>query len=107
MFHSPFRADCNTDNLRQGKVKYLGLSECSAETLRRAHKVHPIAAVQLEYSPFSLDIEDPRIALLSTCRELWVAVVAYGPLGGGFLTGAYKSNRDFAEGDARRYLERL
>ena len=69
-------------------MKYLGLSECSAETLRRAHAVHPIAAVQLEYSAFTLDIEDPHLNLLQTARELGVTVVAYSPLGRGILGGA-------------------
>ena len=92
---------------REGKVKYLGLSECSAETLRRAHKVHPISAVQLEYSPWTLDIEYPKTNLLKTCRELGVAVVAYSPLGRGFLTGAYKSADDFEEGDMRKTAERF
>lgn len=63
--------------VREGKVKYLGLSECSSESLRRAYKVHPIAAVQIEYSPFCTDIEDPKINLLNTCRELGVATIAY------------------------------
>ncbi len=76
---------------RQGKVKYLGISECSAATLRRAHAVHPIAAVEVEYSPFTLDIEDEKIGLLKTARELGVAIVAYAPLGRGFLTGRYVS----------------
>ena len=71
-----FRLGLNWCN-REGKVKHLGLSECSSESLRRAYKVHPIAAVQIEYSPFTLDIEDPRIALLKTCRELGVATIAY------------------------------
>jgi aryl-alcohol dehydrogenase-like predicted oxidoreductase len=75
-----------------GKVKYLGLSEVSAETLRRAHAVHPISAVQVEYSPFTLDIEDPKIALLKACRELGVTVVAYSPLGRGLLTGRFVSH---------------
>lgn len=74
---------------REGKVKYLGLSECSAVTLRRAHAVHPISAVQIEYSPFALDIEDPKIGLLRTARELGVKIVAYSPLGRGLLTGKY------------------
>jgi aryl-alcohol dehydrogenase-like predicted oxidoreductase len=74
---------------REGKVRHLGLSEISSATLRRAHAVHPIAAVQVEYSPFSLDIEDEKIALLKTCRELGVTVIAYSPLGRGMLTGAY------------------
>ena len=73
-------------------MKYLGLSECSAETLRRAHAVHPIAAVQLEYSPFTLDIEDPKLGLLKTARELGVTVVAYSPLGRGILSGRYVSD---------------
>ena len=70
-------------------MKYLGLSECSADTLRRAHAVHPIAALQVEYSPFTLDIEDPQIGLLEAARELGAAVVAYSPLGRGLLTGKY------------------
>lgn len=92
---------------KAGKIKYLGLSECSAETLRRACKVHHIAAVQIEYSPFSLDIEDPKIGLLQACRELGVATVAYSPLGRGFLTGRYKSPDDFEEGDFRRVAPRF
>jgi aryl-alcohol dehydrogenase-like predicted oxidoreductase len=66
-----------------GKVKYLGLSEVSASTLRRAHAIHPIAALQVEYSPFTLDIEDPKLDLLRTARELGVTIVAYSPLGRG------------------------
>lgn len=73
----------------QGKIKYLGLSEMSSDTLRRAHKVHPITAVQVEYSPFALDIEK-QIDLLKTCRELGVAVVSYSPLSRGLLTGSLK-----------------
>jgi aryl-alcohol dehydrogenase-like predicted oxidoreductase len=65
----------------EGKVRYLGLSEISRETLRRACKVVHIDAVQIEYSPFTIDIEDPKIGLLNTCRELGVAVIAYSPLG--------------------------
>lgn len=72
-------------------MKHLGLSEISAETLRRAHAVHPIAAIQVEYSPFTLDIEDEKIGLLKTARELGVAVVAYSPLGRGLITGRYVS----------------
>ena len=92
---------------REGKIDYLGLSEVSSETLRRACKVHHIAAVQMEYSPFALDIEDPQIALLKTCRELGVATIAYSPLGRGFLTGAYKSPADFEEGDFRKFAPRF
>ncbi|KAJ7097433.1 NADP-dependent oxidoreductase domain-containing protein [Mycena epipterygia] len=86
---------------REGKVKYLGLSECSAKALRRAHAVHPISALQIEYSPFVLDIEDPKIALLETARELSVTIVAYPPLGRGLLTGRYKSPDDFEKDDFR------
>jgi aryl-alcohol dehydrogenase-like predicted oxidoreductase len=92
--------------VKDGKVKYLGLSEISANTLRRAVKVHPIAAIQVEYSPFTLDIEDPKINLLNTARELGVAIVAYSPLGRGLLTGRYKSPEDFEEGDFRRMIPR-
>ena len=88
----------------EGKVKHLGLSECSAATLRRAHAAHPIAAVQLEYSPFSMDIEDPQIGLLEACRELGVAVVSYAPLGRGFLTGTYRSPEDLGADDPRRVM---
>ncbi|KAL8886994.1 MAG: hypothetical protein Q9215_005361 [Flavoplaca cf. flavocitrina] len=92
---------------KEGKIRYLGLSEVSSETLRRAHAVHPIACVQMEYSPFATDIEDPKIALLKTCRELGVATVAYSPLGRGLLTGVYKSPADFEEGDFRKLSPRF
>ncbi|EIN13063.1 Aldo/keto reductase [Punctularia strigosozonata HHB-11173 SS5] len=89
-----------------GKVKYIGLSEVSATTLRRAQAIHPIAAIQVEYSPFTLDIEDPQINLLNTARELGVAIVAYSPLGRGLITGQYKGPEDFEEGDFRRTVPR-
>ncbi|MCJ1398237.1 hypothetical protein MMC11_001434 [Xylographa trunciseda] len=92
---------------KEGKIEYLGLSEVSAATLRRAHKIHPISCVEVEYSPFALDIESEQINLLSTCRELGVAVMAYSPLGRGFLTGRYRSPDDFEEGDGRRYFPRF
>ncbi|CAF9914602.1 hypothetical protein IMSHALPRED_001957 [Imshaugia aleurites] len=92
---------------KEGKIKYLGLSEVSAASLRRAHAVHPISAVQVEYSPFTTDIESPDIALLKTCRELGVATIAYSPLGRGMLTGAYKSPADFEEGDFRSRAPRF
>ncbi|KZP18083.1 Aldo/keto reductase [Athelia psychrophila] len=92
--------------VKEGKVKYLGLSECSTSTLERAHKVHPIAAIQVEYSPFTLDIEDPKIALLAKARDLGVKIIAYAPLGRGLLTGQYKSPDDFEEGDFRRMIPR-
>lgn len=91
----------------EGKIDYLGLSEVSAETLRRACKVHHISAVEVEYSAFSLDIESEQINLLKTCRELGVAVVAYSPLGRGMLTGRFKSADDFEDGDVRKYLPRF
>ncbi|KAJ8473792.1 hypothetical protein ONZ51_g7660 [Trametes cubensis] len=93
--------------VKQGKVKYLGLSEVSAETLRRAHAVHPIAAVEVEYSPFTLDIENEKIGLLKTARELGVTIVAYSPLGRGLLTGRYKSPDDFPADDWRRTVPRF
>lgn len=92
---------------REGKVRHLGLSEVSAQTLRRAYAVHPISAIQVEYSPFSMDIEQPQVALLQVARELGVAVVAYSPLGRGMLTGQYRSPDDFAESDSRRHLPRF
>ncbi|GBB98964.1 hypothetical protein RclHR1_03380006 [Rhizophagus clarus] len=91
--------------VKEGKVKYLGLSECSAETLRRAYKVHPIAALQIEYGPWTLDIEQNGI--FDACRELGVTIVAYGSLGGGFLTGKYKSLDDFDPTDNRRHRPRF
>jgi len=90
-----------------GKVKYLGLSECSAGTLKRACAVEHIDAVQIEYSPFTMDIEDPSIKLLQTCRDLGVATVAYSPLGRGFLTGQIRSPDDFEEGDFRTFAPRF
>ncbi len=87
-----------------GKVRHLGLSECSAATLRKAVAVHPIAAVQSEYSLFSRDIEDE---VLPTMRELGVGLVAYSPLGRGFLTGAITSKDDLAPDDFRRHSPRF
>ncbi|CAG8581435.1 7248_t:CDS:2, partial [Racocetra persica] len=89
--------------VEKGKVKYIGLSECSADTLRRAHKVHPIAA--MEYSPWSLDIESN--GLKKACEELGVTIVAYSPIGRGILSGRYKSINDFEPNDIRRYLPRF
>jgi aryl-alcohol dehydrogenase-like predicted oxidoreductase len=87
------------DLVRQGKVRHLGLSEVSPATLRRAHAVHPIAAVQTEYSLFSRDPEDE---ILPTLTELGVALVAYSPLGRGFLAGRFRSLDDLAPDDWRR-----
>lgn len=85
--------------VRAGKVRYLGLSECAAQTLRRACAVHPIAAVQSEYSLWSRDIED---SVLPACRELGVSLVAYSPLGRGFLAGKYRSSSEVAPNDRNR-----
>lgn len=82
-----------------GKVRFLGLSECSVATLRKAHAVHPITAVQIEYSLWS---RDPEEEMLAACRELGVAFVAYSPLGRSFLTGAVTSPDTLAPGDFRR-----
>jgi len=90
--------------VEEGKVRYLGLSECSARTLRRAYKVHPIAAAEMEFSPFALEIEDPQIGVLAAARDCGTAIVAYAPLGKGFLTGTIKSRDDFPEGDARKTM---
>jgi aryl-alcohol dehydrogenase-like predicted oxidoreductase len=84
--------------VKQGKVKYLGLSEVSAETIRRAHQVHPITAIQTEYSLWS---REPEQEVLAVCKELGITFVSYSPLGRGFLTGAYKSRADFEAGDFR------
>ncbi|GAB7352079.1 hypothetical protein MBLNU459_g2581t1 [Dothideomycetes sp. NU459] len=91
----------------EGKIKHLGLSECSSASLRRAHAVHPITAVQIEYSPFSLDIENAQVRLLETCRELGVAVVAYSPIGRGMLSGAIRSRDDLDDSDFRKLSPRF
>lgn len=70
-------------------MKHLGVSEVSAAAFRRVHGVHPIAAVRVEYSPIVLDIEDEKIAVLKTARELGIKIVAYAPLGHGFLVGKW------------------
>ena len=105
-------------HVREGKIKYLGLSgeylwklaslvtnsaiEVSAATLRRAHAVHPITAIQVEYGPFTLDIEKPDNNILNTCRELGITIVAYSPFGRGLATGRYHSKDDFEDGDFRK-----
>ena len=90
--------------IEQGKIKGIGLSEVSAATLRKAHKVHPITAVQSEYSLWS---REPEEEILQTCKELDIAFVAYSPLGRGFLTGNIKHFEDFAENDYRRFSPRF
>ena len=85
----------------EGKIRYLGLSECSARTLRRAHAVHPIAAAQMEFSPFALEIESEQTEFLKTARELGVKIICYSPIGRGFLANTIKSRNDLEEGDTR------
>ncbi|KAI2464081.1 Aldo/keto reductase [Annulohypoxylon bovei var. microspora] len=91
----------------QGKIRHIGLCEVSAATLRRAHAVHPVAAVQVEYSPFTTEIESDTTSLLATCRELGVAVVAYSPLSRGLLTGQIQSVADFGPEDVRASYPRF
>jgi len=91
--------------VKQGKVRHLGLSEASPETLRRAAKVHPITALQTEYSLWTRDPESNGV--LSACRELGVGFVAYSPLGRGFLTGQFKRFEDLAADDYRRNTPRF
>jgi len=87
------------DLVRAGKVRYLGLSEASPQTIRRAHAVHPISALQTEYSLWSRDVE---AEILPTVRELEIGFVAYSPLGRGFLTGQIRTPDDIVEGDWRK-----
>ena len=87
------------DLVREGKVRHLGLSEASAETIRRANAVHPITAVQTEYSLWTRDVEDTT---LPTMRELGVGLVAYSPLGRGFLSGRFRSPDELADDDFRK-----
>ncbi|MCB0274250.1 MAG: aldo/keto reductase, partial [Calditrichaeota bacterium] len=87
------------DLVKEGKVRYLGLSEAAGETIRRAHAVHPITAVQSEYSLWSTDIEETS---LPVCRELGISLVAYSPLGRGFLTGRFRKFEDLPANDYRR-----
>jgi aryl-alcohol dehydrogenase-like predicted oxidoreductase len=89
---------------QEGKIRYIGLSEASPQTLRRAVKVHPITALQTEYSLWSREPEDE---ILATCRELGVGFVAYSPLGRGFLTGQFTRFEDFPEDDYRRFSPRF
>lgn len=92
------------DLVREGDIRTIGLSEVSAQTLRKAHAVHPIAAVQSEYSLWT---RNPEIALLDTCRELGVALVAFSPLARGFLANGVADPRDFVEKDIRRGMPRF
>jgi aryl-alcohol dehydrogenase-like predicted oxidoreductase len=93
-----------SDLVSAGKVRFLGLSEASPQTLRRAHKIHPITALQSEYSLWTRDPED---GVLATCRELGIGFVAYSPLGRGFLTGRIARFEDLDPNDYRRHSPRF
>ncbi|KAJ7506025.1 NADP-dependent oxidoreductase domain-containing protein [Mycena galericulata] len=86
---------------REGKVRYIGLSDCTADGLRRAHAVHPIAALQIEFSPIVLDVDNPPLQLIEAARSLGTKIIAYSPLGRGFLTGQIKSVDDLDADDFR------
>jgi aryl-alcohol dehydrogenase-like predicted oxidoreductase len=90
--------------VKQGKIRHIGLSEAGVNTLRRAAKVHPITALQTEYSLWT---RDPEEEILATCRELGIGFVAYSPLGRGFLTGQFKKFEDLAADDYRRFSPRF
>jgi aryl-alcohol dehydrogenase-like predicted oxidoreductase len=92
------------DLVKEGKVKYIGLSEASANTIRRAVKVHPINALQTEYSLWTLDIENE---ILQTCKDLDIAVVAYSPIGRGFLSGSIKKLNELEDNDWRKSTPRM
>ncbi|KAI0928581.1 hypothetical protein AcW1_005785 [Taiwanofungus camphoratus] len=94
-----------TGLIKEGKFDHIGMSECSAATLRRAHAVHPISVVEIEVSPWSYEEETKNV--IATAEELGIAVAAYSPLGRGFLTGSIKSLDDLGEGDMRRRLSRF
>jgi len=92
------------DLVKQGKVRFIGLSEAAPQTIRRAYSVYPISALQTEYSLWTRDVE---VEILATCRELGIGFVPYSPLGRGFLTGRIKSVEDLEEGDYRRNSPRF
>ncbi|MDB5498872.1 MAG: aldo/keto reductase, partial [Phenylobacterium sp.] len=92
------------DLVAEGKIRAIGLSEVSAPTLRRAHAVHPITALQTEYSPWT---RNPEIAVLDACRELGVAFVAFSPVGRGFLAGGVRDLAKLGEGDMRKDMPRF
>ncbi|KAI3794884.1 hypothetical protein L1987_37525 [Smallanthus sonchifolius] len=90
--------------VEEGKIKYIGLSEASASTIRRAHAVHPVTAIQLEWSLWSRDVEEE---IIPTCRELGIGIVAYSPLGRGFFSSGSKIMDKMEDGDYRKYLPRF
>jgi aryl-alcohol dehydrogenase-like predicted oxidoreductase len=90
--------------VKEGKIRYVGLSEAGSKTLRRASAVHSIAMLQTEYSLWT---REPESDVLPTCRELGISLVAYSPLGRGFLTGAFQKPEDLAPDDSRRHMPRF
>ena len=92
------------DLVKSGKVRYIGISEAKPDTIRRAHKIHPIAAVETEYSLWQ---RDPEIEILPTCLELGISFIPYSPLGRGFLTGKFTQINDLTQDDFRRVLPRF
>ncbi len=90
--------------VREGKVRFLGISEAGADTIRRAHRTYPLSAVQIEYSLWSREVED---AIVPLCRQLGIGFVAYSPLGRGFLTGTVTAQDDLGSNDARRHMPRF
>ena len=91
--------------VKEGKIGYIGLSEVSSETIRKAHKIHPLTAIQTEYSLFERSVEEAGI--LDTLKELGIGFVAYSPLGRGFISGDIKNPNDLAENDFRRSIPRF
>jgi len=91
--------------IEEGKFNYIGMSEASSATLRKAHAVHPIAAVEIELSPWAYEDEAKKV--IAAAKELGIAVVGYSPLGRGFLTGQIKSRDDLPEGDMRLHFDRF
>lgn len=88
--------------VKEGKIKYIGLSEVNSETIRRAHQIHPLTAVQSEYSLFERQIEE--LGILDTLKELGISLIAYSPVGRGFLNGTIQKPEDFNENDFRRFI---
>ncbi|KAK7040388.1 hypothetical protein VNI00_009865 [Paramarasmius palmivorus] len=93
--------------VHEGKVRHLGLSDCTADGLRRANAIHPIAALQIEFSPLALEVEKPHLDLVQTARSLGTKIIAYSPLGRGFLTGHIRSLDDLDSDDFRLTIPKL
>lgn len=91
--------------VKEGKIRYIGLSEVGSETIRKAHQIHPLTAVQTEYSLFERQVEE--LGILETLKELGIGFVAYSPLGRGFMSGQFKKPEDLPETDFRRYIPRF